>query len=936
MRTQSSQSFTPIRDDGHSKLIVFVHGFLGDESTFRNSASGLYWPRMIRADPDFDHFDIFAYNYESTAFGRQTIEDVAQAMLDDLGRPGILNRYDEIHFIAHSLGGLVTKRMLNELQLEGRLGDLERVKTVLYLSTPAQGAPLARYLAWLTDWMGLNPQLANLRPLDLNMFLQTLENQWLKLLSLRDGRGASVPRSYCAHETKPTYGVTIVSRIYSATRCDNIPSYAIPRDHFDIAKPADTEDEPYVWSKRQILGSRPSHHSLPRPIENRFSVAIAHLEHDTRGELERLIASALSQLEGIEIVMFDRTISLEGARPQERIRTGHDQAREYLRSTGVDLVIWGRVLRRDGVSIPQLYWTPSRELDSATTTGHYDPVGVEMPARFWADFAEVLRLIVTAQHAELRAAEEVFVADRLDTFIVRVRRLLEDSKRLWGGRSEADVRFVLAKSLLILGEQRGSATLLSEGVSALRKVLEEYSRHHVPIDRAKAQMNLGVALGSLADLDRVNTYFEEALTSFREGIQEFPRDRFPREWANGMNNIGVTLMRLGESEPGTARLEEAVTTLRGALAAISRDRMALDWARTQSNLGGALTALLRRKATGVRPADAVAAVREALKEYTRERTPLAWATTHLNLAAALIVVGEQEGGTEDLKGGVEALRQALTELDPERTPHHRAVAQRNLGAAFMKLSERVPGVEDAQKSVEAYETALRYFSREKFAFEWAITMDGLGVALRILGDRSRTAAYIESSVERHKAALEVFEARAAIPARADALVNLGNSLVTLGLFTARPALFTDAVAAYQRALTIYVREHQPYQWARAQNSLGVAFFRLGQHTGNLTFLQEASNALREALKEFTYGRIPVEWGNTRMNLGGVLIRLGQATSDGRHVLEAADLLCETLLGISRRPGTDLLQRMIGHNLVQAVELLEQFGIRYGGCTYNDG
>jgi hypothetical protein len=54
----------------------------------------------------------------------------------------------------------------------------------------------------------------------------------------------------------------------------------------------------------------------------------------------------------------------------------------------------------------------------------------------------------------------------------------------------------------------------------------------------------------------------------------------PLDWARTQNNLCIALGRLGERESGTMRLEEAVAACREALKERTRERVPLDWARS--------------------------------------------------------------------------------------------------------------------------------------------------------------------------------------------------------------------------------------------------------------------------------------------------------------------------------------------------------------------
>jgi pimeloyl-ACP methyl ester carboxylesterase len=264
------------------RLVVFVHGIGGDAgATWRNPATNVWWPELLATDPAMAGFDVYVADYFSPLLTRaSTIEEIAQRMLQQFRDRGFFTRYAQVHFVTHSMGGLVTKRMLNELHRPADQETLRRVRTVLFLSTPAQGAEIAE----LASWLSANPQLADMKPADLNAFLQALENDWQTLLRDRDTAGAVFPRTYCAYETRPTATVMIVSRVYASTRCDATP-YAIDADHGRIVKPADRDDDPYPWARARLLETA----ALTAPASParafRLTLQIHEVAHDDKGRL---------------------------------------------------------------------------------------------------------------------------------------------------------------------------------------------------------------------------------------------------------------------------------------------------------------------------------------------------------------------------------------------------------------------------------------------------------------------------------------------------------------------------------------------------------------------------------------------------------------------------------------------------------------------------
>src|SRR5258708_3802478 len=92
---------------GLNTVIVFVHGVLGDgQSTWTNGNS--YWPSLLTVDPAFDGADIFVYSYPTSMWATLSIDELAENMRLQLNANGVSN-YRRIVFLAHSLGGLVTR-----------------------------------------------------------------------------------------------------------------------------------------------------------------------------------------------------------------------------------------------------------------------------------------------------------------------------------------------------------------------------------------------------------------------------------------------------------------------------------------------------------------------------------------------------------------------------------------------------------------------------------------------------------------------------------------------------------------------------------------------------------------------------------------------------------------------------------------------------------
>ena len=309
--------------------------------------------------------------------------------------------------------------------------------------------------------------------------------------------------------------------------------------------------------------------------------------------------------------------------------------------------------------------------------------------------------------------------------------------------------------------ERGDNAALKSSIEVYGRALAEYPRSEFPLDWARTQEGLGIALGVLGERESGTARLEQAVAAFRDALKEQTRDRVPLDWARTQVSLGNALAILGERESGTARLEQAVAAYRDALKEQTRDRVPLDWARTQVNLGNALATLgnavgmLGKRESGLaRLEEAVAAFRDALKEQTRDRVPLDWARTQGNLGNALATLGAQESGTARLEEAVAAFRDALKEQTRDRVPLDWAKTKGNLGNALARLGARESGTARLEEAAAAYRDALEEQTRDRVPLDWAASFGRQGVAMMVIADRTNDAILAEAAVRQIEAAYE--------------------------------------------------------------------------------------------------------------------------------------------------------------------------------------
>jgi pimeloyl-ACP methyl ester carboxylesterase len=207
------------RDKNKNTIIVFVHGINGDSSgTWTNIATGAIWPELLVHDEAFADADVLSYGYN----GRPSepdllINELAAQMHDSFVRWGVFKR-DGILFVAHSMGGLVVRQMM---LLPHSDQIVRRISCLFLLATPHLGSDLANVVRYFFH----DPALEQLGLHGRGSFCNNLIQDYLRA-------GFDTP-CYAAYETRPTYGVTIVSS-EAAMVLSNGEPLAVEADHIQI------------------------------------------------------------------------------------------------------------------------------------------------------------------------------------------------------------------------------------------------------------------------------------------------------------------------------------------------------------------------------------------------------------------------------------------------------------------------------------------------------------------------------------------------------------------------------------------------------------------------------------------------------------------------------------------------------------------------------
>jgi tetratricopeptide (TPR) repeat protein len=229
------------------KLIVFIHGVGGDPRdtwTNKDNDPNFFWPEELSKDPAFKNADVLSFGYKSECGPTLIISEIAKSLELTLNSLTEMENYKSLEFIAHSMGGLVTREFL--LSRHKHLIKVVPVTSVITLSTPNLGSGLGKFASYFCKTI----QLKDLKP-GRGEYLDLLNERWRERFEQNDSeRTFSISAGY---EIVPVN--KLVGRIVEKDSAVYFAQQTQPflKDHLEIAKPKNTDDDPYVWVRQELL-----------------------------------------------------------------------------------------------------------------------------------------------------------------------------------------------------------------------------------------------------------------------------------------------------------------------------------------------------------------------------------------------------------------------------------------------------------------------------------------------------------------------------------------------------------------------------------------------------------------------------------------------------------------------------------------------------------
>jgi pimeloyl-ACP methyl ester carboxylesterase len=238
--------------DKQSRLcIVFVHGLLSSSTSCWTSQDSVFFPDLVKQDPELNGISIFLGGFYSTIdSGEYGIPNCCDELFAALRRPAEAGRavmeFDHVLFVCHSLGGVIVRRLLEEH------ADAFTGKTVglLLLASPTGGSSYADWAQPLAALYG-NKIVEQLRPT--NDMLQDVDRRFRKMLEAGRipnlvGAEASEHKATVRAKYLPPIARLVVVPGSAATYFGD--TQVIPdSDHSTIAKPTNRAHPTYLFFK---------------------------------------------------------------------------------------------------------------------------------------------------------------------------------------------------------------------------------------------------------------------------------------------------------------------------------------------------------------------------------------------------------------------------------------------------------------------------------------------------------------------------------------------------------------------------------------------------------------------------------------------------------------------------------------------------------------
>lgn len=152
----ATSTLDSFKDSSIKNVVVFVHGiFGGSKETWAAT------PTQLVTSPHFVVFDYASYGYGSKIIEIRNPELFVDQLI--LWTRTHLCNYENIYFVAHSMGGLLVRHAIAKMLVSADDRTLaKKIRRCFMIASPVSGSWLARWLCWVPFLTKINRRLAYL------------------------------------------------------------------------------------------------------------------------------------------------------------------------------------------------------------------------------------------------------------------------------------------------------------------------------------------------------------------------------------------------------------------------------------------------------------------------------------------------------------------------------------------------------------------------------------------------------------------------------------------------------------------------------------------------------------------------------------------------------------------------------------------------------
>lgn len=227
-----------LRQPESGVAVVFLHGVLSSTDTCWLHENGATWPALLRDEPSVAAAGIYTFEYRTGLFsGTYRLGDAVDALKEQM-RLDRLFECRTLIFVAHSMGGIVARKLVVERAEDFRSRDI--TVGLFLVASPSLGSRYANMLKSLAEVVN-HTQADALRFSQTNSWLMDLDREFLNLKESGHVRIKGKELIEDRFITLPGLIRTQVVEPFSGARYFGEPLKVPGSDHFTIATPESAE-----------------------------------------------------------------------------------------------------------------------------------------------------------------------------------------------------------------------------------------------------------------------------------------------------------------------------------------------------------------------------------------------------------------------------------------------------------------------------------------------------------------------------------------------------------------------------------------------------------------------------------------------------------------------------------------------------------------------